>query len=171
MTLKVTDNDHIQGVKNAPIELIEYADFQCPYCRKANYIVKNLQEKLGSDLKFVFRHFPLAELHANAVHSAIAAEAAGKQGEFWRMHDLLFDNQEYLQDYNLVEYAQQIGLDISHFEADFESDECYRKVQNDYENGLKAGVQGTPTFFINGQRFEGNWMNPEFAEFLESYVE
>ncbi len=170
MAIKINDSDHILGPKNAPVELVEYADYQCPYCKKAHYIIKNLKEKMGDNLTFVFRNFPLSELHANAVDAAIAAEAAAKQGKFWEMNDLLFENQVYLNDYNLIEYAEELQLDISVFQSDFSSEECYQKVQNDYETGIKNGVQGTPTFFINGQRFEGNWTTPEFIEFMESYV-
>ncbi len=170
MNVKLNDTDHVQGAENAPIVLIEYADYQCPYCGKSYYIIKKAQEKLGDKLKFVFRNFPITELHENAVSAAIAAEAAGKQGKFWEMHDMLFENQQYLNEYNIMEYAQKLNLDISRFESDYDSVDCVTKVQNDLNSGLELGVQGTPTFFINGQRFEGNWMDPDFIDRLKSYA-
>lgn len=171
MAIIVNEKEHIQGPLSAPVELVVYADFQCPYCRKANYVVKNIQEQLGDELMFVFRNFPLIELHENALRAALAAEAAGKQGKFWKMHDMLFDNQRYLNDASLMKYAQKLNLDISKFEADIESSECLRKVQHDYDNGLQNGVESTPTFFINGKRFEGNWMDEDFVEFLHSFAD
>ncbi len=170
MELKITNRDHFQGSASAPVELVEYADFQCPYCSKAYYIIKQIREDLKDDLRFVFRNFPIPQLHVNAVHAALAAEAAGKQGKFWEMHDLLFENQEYLNDYNLWEYAEEINLDVSRFEADFTSKECFQKVQNDYDGGLEMGVQSTPAFFINGERYEGDWTTYEFISHLKSYV-
>ncbi|MDR2954489.1 MAG: DsbA family protein, partial [Prevotella sp.] len=97
-------DDHVQGKPNAPVELIEYGDYQCPYCGKAYYIIKDIQEKMGDNLKFVFRNFPLTDLHEYALHAALASEAAGLQGKFWEMHDTLFENQRYLNDGDIVKY-------------------------------------------------------------------
>lgn len=171
MAIIVNEKEHILGPVSAPIELVEYADFQCPYCRKANYVIKNIREQLGDDLMYVFRNFPLTQLHGNALNAALAAEAAGKQGKFWEMHDMLFNNQQYLLPPSLIEYAQKLKLDISRFEADMESDGCMRRVQFDYDSGRHNGVESTPTFFINGKRFEGNWMDSDFVEFLQSFAE
>ncbi|RHJ82908.1 DsbA family protein [Parabacteroides sp. AM08-6] len=170
MNLHVTNQDHVQGPADAPVELIEYADYQCPYCKKAFYIVKDIQQKMGDKLKFVFRNFPLTDVHQYAVHAALAAEAASGQDKFWEMHDILLENQRELDDAHLIEYAREIGLDVHLFEKDFGKDEYFQKVKSDYESGEKNGVEGTPTFFVNGQRFEGNWMSNELIEYLESLL-
>lgn len=170
MALRTTNEDHIQGLANAPIELVEYGDFQCPYCKKAYYIVKEIQQELGDNLKFVFRNFPLTDLHPHAMHAAIAAETAAQQGKFWNMHDILFENQKFLDDSYLMQYAKIIGLNPQRFEEDFGNDKSYAKVKKDYESGEENGVEGTPTFFINGQLYEGNWMESEFKEYMKSLI-
>ncbi len=170
MSIQINDKDHIQGNPNAPVELIEYADFQCPYCKQAYYILREVKRQLGSNLKFVFRNFPLPELHPYAIHAAIAAETAAKQGKFWEMHNMLFEKQENLQDNHLLQYAKQIGLDVALFEKEFGEDESVQKVKEDYESGIKNGVEGTPTFFINGEKFEGNWMDPQFINYLQTFI-
>lgn len=170
MYLEVNKNDHIQGPANAPIELIEYADYQCPYCRQAYYIVKDIQKQFGDKVRFVFRNFPLTELHSHALHAAIAAEIAASHGKFWEMHDLLFENQNVLDDYYLLEYAKKLGIKPHEFETDFSKDRFYQKVKDDYDSGLENNVQGTPTFFVNGEVFDGNWMTSEFTEYLESLI-
>jgi len=170
MSLKITQTDHVQGSADAAVELIEYADYQCPYCRQAYYILREVKRQLGNDLKLVFRNFPLPELHPYAVHAAIAAEIANDYGKFWEMHDMLFENQEYLDDSHLLSYAKKIGLDPSKFEAGYEDDTYYNKVNSDYTSGIQNGVEGTPTFFINGEKFEGNWMNPSFIDYLKSMI-
>jgi protein-disulfide isomerase len=169
--VKVTSADHVQGPANAPIVLVEYGDFQCPYCGQAYYIVKNLQKQLGDKLQFIFRNFPLEDLHPRALHAAIAAETAAIDGKFWEMHDILFENQRHLDDRSLVEYAQKIGLDPAKFEKDFGNEAVQEKVSDDVESGAKAGVEGTPYFFVNGILFEGNWTNNDFLEYLKSVIE
>jgi protein-disulfide isomerase len=164
------ENEHVQGASNAPVELVEFADFECPYCGKAYYVVKKAQQELGNNLKFIFKNFPLTEMHPYALHAAVAAEAAGAQGKFWEMHDILFENQDSLEDSDILTYAKEIGLDIARFEKDFGMDEYYEKVKNDYNSGIKKGVNGTPTFFINGKKYEGNWMSYEFIDYLKSLV-
>jgi len=170
MSLTTNPQDHIKGNPNASIELIEYADYQCPYCGQAYYILEKIQKELGDKLKFVFRNFPIPQLHPYAVHAAIAAEAAGAQGKFWEMHDILFENQKNLDDNHLVEYAGQIGLDIKRFEEDSSNDQYFQKVNTDYEGGIKLGIQGTPTFFINQKMYEGDWSYPSFIAYLKSLL-
>ncbi len=170
MGLHINKEDHVQGDKNAPVVRIEYGDFQCPYCRKAHYIVKGIQKELGDKVAFVFRNFPLTDLHPNALHAAIAAEVAGAQGKFWEMYDILFENQKFLDDSYLMQYAKIVGLNANEFEQDFEEDEFYDKVKDDYESGEHNGVEGTPTFFINGKLFEGNWMDPGFVEHVKKAI-
>lgn len=170
MSLNLTNNDHVQGRKDAPIELIEYADYQCSYCKKAYHIIKAAQDKLGDNLKFVFRNFPLQELHPNAVHAAIAAEVLADYGKFWEMHDILFENQANLSDRDLLKYAEEIALEPAEFEKEFSNPKYFNKVKTDFNSGVKNGVEGTPTFFINGKKYEGNWMEPEFITHLESLL-
>lgn len=170
MAISLNDSDHIQGPINALIELVEYGDYECPYCSKAYYIVKQIQKELGCDLKFVFRNFPLTEMHPYALHAAIAAEAAAAQGKFWEMHDILFENQEHLDDSYLLQYAKAIGLDIKTFEEAFDKDEYYQKIKNDYSSGIDNGVEGTPTFYVNGKIYKGDWMDSKFLQDLKEII-
>lgn len=171
MSLVLTSYDHVQGKKDAIVEIIEYVDYQCPYCKQAYYILREVKRQLGDNLRFIVRNFPLSELHPHALHAAIATETAGGQNKFWEMHDMLFENQENLEDSHLIRYAEKIGLDLKRFEKDFGSDLYYHKVNADYESGERNGVDSTPTFFINGKKFEGNWMNPQFIEYLKALAE
>ena len=170
MAIKITSKDHIQGKEDASVVLIEYGDYQCPYCGKAFYSVKEAQKELGDNLKFIFRNFPLTEIHEHALHAAISAETASDQGKFWEMHDILFQNQNDLDDDSLIKYAEKIGLNTSKFEDDFTKNEHFQKVKEDYDSGIENGVQGTPAFFINGKLFEGNWSDSEFIEYLKKLV-
>jgi protein-disulfide isomerase len=149
--------DHVRGDADAPVELVEYADFECPYCGLAHPIVQELERRMGQLFTFAFRHFPLAQVHPHARTAACAAEAAGAQGRFWEMHDILFDNQQHLTDRDLLAYAQALDLDIRRFVADMGSAEVAQKVRDDFMSGVRSGVNGTPTFFINGQRHDGSY--------------
>lgn len=153
----VNQHDHTQGPTDAPITLVEYADFQCPYCGQADGIVKELQQRLGDKLRFVFREFPLTDIHEHALHAAQVAEAAGAQGKFWPMHDYLFEHQRKLDDRHLMQYAQEIGLDMEQFTQAVNNDSLIEHIQADMESGERSGVHGTPTFFINGELFQGSW--------------
>jgi protein-disulfide isomerase len=151
----VSANDHLQGPKNAPVTLVEYGDYECPYCGEAYPIVKALQKRVGDQLQFVFRNFPLAEAHPHAEHAAEAAEAAGAQGKFWEMHDLLYENQAALEDEDLVRYANALRLDVPRFVKEMQSHHYTERVRADFSSGVRSGVNGTPTFFINGSRHNG----------------
>lgn len=166
----VNEKDHFQGPADAPIVLVEYGDYQCPHCGRAYPIIKKIQKKLGNNLKFVFRNFPLAEIHPDATHAAIATEAAADQGKFWEMHDIIFENQGELEDADLIGYAQKLGIDVAKFEADFEKDEHQEKVEDDFESGVRSGVNGTPTFFINGEKYNDSWDERTLLENLESLL-
>lgn len=155
LIIQPNNEDHIQGKDKSSITLVEYGDFQCPYCRESYPIVKEIQKIKGDVLRFVFRNFPLSEIHSYALHAAYAAEAAGKQNKFWEMHDILFENQENLKDSDLRLYSEKLSLDMDQFTKDMNSDEVAKKVQTDIMGGIKSGVNGTPTFFINGIRFDG----------------
>lgn len=170
MSLHVTEKDHILGPAEAPIEIVEYADYQCPYCKKAFYIMQDILKEQGDNIRFVFRNFPLEEVHPYALHAAIAAEAASGQGKFWEMHDILLENQKELDDAHLIEYARIIDMDVKKFRHDFSLESYARKVQEDYASGEKNGVDSTPTFFVNGRMYEGNWTTAEFPEYLRSLL-
>jgi protein-disulfide isomerase len=149
------DRDHIKGSADAPIELVEYGDFECPHCGRAAAVVNELTAELGERLRFAFRHFPLSKMHPHARMAAQAAEAAGAQGKFWEMHDLLFAKASALEPQNLVEYAVLLELDILRFESELTSEKYAGRVQEDVASGVRSGVNGTPTFFVNGKRHNG----------------
>ena len=157
LALPDPERDHIYGSANGSIKLLEYGDYQCPFCGAAHPIVKEIQRRLGDDLLFAFRHFPLTNIHPHAEHASEAAEAAGAQGNFWGMHDLLFENQGALQDENLVEYAAELGLDQTRLNREVTSEVYARRIREDFKNGVRGGVNGTPTFFINGERYDGEF--------------
>ena len=147
--------DHTQGNEQAAVKLVEYGDYQCPYCGDAYSIVKEIQSTFGDQILFVFRNFPLQEAHRYANIASQAAEAAGNQGKFWEMHDAIYENQKQLNDDFLEYLAEKLGLDMEQFEHDLNSEEISAKVENDFESGVRSGVNGTPSFFINGVKFDG----------------
>ena len=157
LTLAVGDRDHVQGSPHAAVTLVEYGDYECPHCGRAYPIVKEVQRRLGADLRFVFRNFPLSEMHPHAQHAAEAAEAAAVDGRFWEMHDALFEHQHALDDRHLIEYATAIGLDGAGFRERLASRAHAARVREDFLSGVKSGVNGTPTFFINGTRYDDSW--------------
>jgi protein-disulfide isomerase len=161
LTPAVSDEDHAAGPADAPVTLVEYGDYECPYCGMAYPIVKALQRELGPSLRFVFRNFPLAEVHPHARHAAQAAEAAAAQGKFWEMHDMLFEHQHALEDTDLIEYARSLGLDAERVAQELEAGTHAKRVRDDFRNGMRSGVNGTPTFFINGARYDGSWMHEQ----------
>lgn len=163
----VSPQDHIYGQPDAVIELLEYGDFQCPYCGRAFPIVKRIQEALGEHLKFVFRNFPLTKIHPLAKTAALATEAAGKQGKYWEMHHMIFENQRRIFKTALLEYASHIDLNLLQFELDLDNVALIDKVESDFESGLRSGVNATPTFFINGEKYTGNWEGGDLETFLQ----
>jgi len=157
LTLPLSSRDHMQGSPLAPVILVEYGDYECPLCGQAYLVVKEVQRLLGKQLCFVFRNFPLSAAHPHAEHAAEAAEAAGAQNAFWPMHDTLFENQDALEDENLAEYAAELGLDTMRFNLEMASGRYAARVREDFLSGVRSGVNGTPTFFINGIRHDGAW--------------
>jgi protein-disulfide isomerase len=157
LTPPVSERDHIEGNPKAATTLVEYGDYECPHCGHAFPIIKRVQQAMGDDLRFVFRNFPLSQVHPFAESAAEAAEAAAAQGKFVQMHDLIFENQDRLEPNDLVAYARQAGLDITRFEQDMESGAYSERVREDFMSGVRSGVNGTPTFFINGNRYEDSW--------------
>lgn len=147
--------DHIRGPVDAPVTLVEYGDFQCPYCAAAHPVVEAVRAEMGEEMRLVFRHFPLRTVHPRAEIAAEAAEAAGAQGRFWPMHDLLFDDNIHLGPNDLVARAEALELQIERFEAELSAHVHAERVHDDFLSGVYSGVQGTPTFFINGWRHQG----------------
>jgi protein-disulfide isomerase len=168
LTPPVNRNDHIQGNSHAPLTLVEYGDYQCPHCGHAYPIIKQVQRELGDRLRFVYRNFPLSEAHPDAFNAAVAAEAASLQNRFWEMHDVIFENQEALSWTDLFAYAQSIGLDVQSFEEDVQKKEIAEKVEADFESGIRSGVNGTPSFFINGEKYEGSWEATDLIGYLNA---
>ena len=146
---------HRLGNVDAPLELVQYGDFLCEYCAAVYPAIKELVEKLGNNIRFVFRHFPLHSVHPLAVEAAKAAEAAARQGKFWYMHDMIFENQKYLLRSSFSGFAEAIDLDLKSFEESRGHKSLLQNVVNDFESGHKLGVNYTPAFFINGKRYNG----------------
>jgi protein-disulfide isomerase len=166
----VNEHDHRLGPATAAVTLVEYGDYECPYCGAAYPVTKELRRMLGDDLQFVYRHFPLSQIHPRAFTAALAAEAAGAQGRFWEMHELLYANQQRLDRGSLPLYAQALGLDLERFARDVDERTYEPKVRSDFLGGVRSGVNGTPTFFINGVRHNGNWDLPSLLEAIREAV-
>jgi len=149
------DYDHIRGPLDAAVTLVEYGDMECPYCSRAEPVVRELLAEFGDDLRFVFRHYPLQDVHPHAQIAAEATEAADEQGAFWEMHDLLFSHQDALEAKHLLQYAADLGLDVERFKRDLRERRHERRILEDVAGAERSGVSGTPTFFINGQRVHG----------------
>jgi len=157
LTLPDPERDHTSGSADGLIRLLEYGDYECPFCGEVQPIIKEIQKRLGDDLLFAFRNFPLTNIHPHAEHAAEAAEAAGAQGNFWGMHDILFENQRALEDENLAAYAAELGLDETRVIREVTSSVYAQRIREDFRSGARGGVNGTPTFFINGDRYDGEF--------------
>ena len=157
LTMPVGARDHVQGPADARVTLVEYGDYECPHCGRAYPIVKDVQRRLGSKMRFVFRNFPLSESHPHAQHAAEAAEGTAAGGRFWEMHDTLFEHQEALDDIHLVRYAAKLGLDAKTFEQELHAHKHKARVREDFMSGVRSGVNGTPTFYINGERHDDSY--------------
>lgn len=152
---EISAQDHIQGPIDAPMMVVEYGDYQCPFCAAAYPAVKRLQQRLGDRLGYVFRHFPLSQLHPYAIQTSEAAEAAGAQGRFWEMHALLFENQDHFEPAALTAYARALDLDLPQFADDLAQHRFLKKIRRDFMGGARSGVNGTPSFFLNGFLYRG----------------
>lgn len=157
LTRPLTNIDHITGPANAAVTLVEYGDYECPYCGMTHPIVKDILRYFDNQLRFAYRHFPLSRIHPHAESAAEAAEAAGAQGSFWPMHDLLFEHQNALEYRDLLAYAAALNLDLRRFSVELETGVHTARVREDFLSGVHSGVNGTPTFFINGARYDGNF--------------
>jgi protein-disulfide isomerase len=168
LTAPVTEGrDHVQGPSIAPVTLVQYGDYECPYCGEAYPIIKEVQAKMGERLRFVFRNFPISTSHPHAEHAAEAAEAADAQGKFWEMHDLLYEKQKRLGDEDLHVYAGQLGLDIERFDKEMDDHVHADRVHEDFMSGVRSGVNGTPTFYVNGVRHDDSYEADVLLDALE----
>jgi protein-disulfide isomerase len=155
LTAPVSERDHVEGRPDARVTLVEYGDFECPSCGQAYVVIKEAQRAFGLNLRFVFRHFPLKSSHPHALEAARAAEAAASQSRFWAMHDRLFEHQTRLDSESLVNHARAIGLDLDRFRLDLQGREAEVRIREDLLSGSDSEVKGTPSLFINGERYDG----------------
>jgi NhaA family Na+:H+ antiporter len=166
LSLPVTKSDHILGPSDAPITLVEYGDYECPHCRLVHRIIKQLRERLGDKLRYVYRHLPITTVHAQARLAAEAAEAAAAQGKFWEMHDALFDH-DVIDKAHILQYAAAIGLDMEQFQRDLDQHTFADRVEADFRSGIRSGANGTPSFYVNGERYDGAWDLESLLETIE----
>jgi len=155
LSVVVGKGDHTLGPEDAPVTVVEYGDYQCPYCADMHPMLKSIAKSMGAQMRFVFRHMPLIEMHPYAQHAAEAAEAAGAQGKFWEMHDAIFQHQSELGSDLLHKLAVKLKLDIEQFQSDLDARRFRPRVKRDFMGGMRSGVAATPAFFINGKRYEG----------------
>jgi protein-disulfide isomerase len=161
----VSARDHVRGNPNAPIVFVEYGDYQCPHCGRAHEVLTRLERRLGPAMQLAYRNFPLTQIHPRALPAALLAEAAAVQGAFWPMHDLLYENQDALEDEDLSRYAEVLGLDTARLTNDAPA--AHARIREDVASGARSGVNGTPTFFLNGVRYDGPWWDEaHFASVL-----
>jgi protein-disulfide isomerase len=166
--MPVSERDHRQGPESATVTLVQYGDYECPYTRQSTWVVQAIQQQLGDQLRFVFRNFPLIEIHPHALHAAQAAEAAAVQGKFWQMHDYIFHHQHTLENADLEQFAEAVGLDRQQFARDMAEQYALDRIEEDMESGERSGVQGTPTFYINGVLYRGSWEHEALLAALQA---
>jgi protein-disulfide isomerase len=164
----VSPGDHAIGPANARVTVVEYGDFECPNCKQAAPAVKLLLDRFARRIRFVYRHFPLEEVHPHALLAAQAAESAGAQGRFWQMHDLLFDNQAHLKPNQLRGYAERLQLDMARYTADMKDQVYLQRVREHLQSGRDSGVRHTPTFFVNRDIHDVSFGMPRLFEVVET---
>ena len=157
LTQPIGPRDHVLGPSDAPVTMVEYSDYECPFCGQAHQIVASVLSTVGDLVRYVPRHFPLSQIHPHALLAAQAAEAAGAQGMFWPMHSTLFENQDALDPEALMVYADALGMNVPRFTEDLRNGVHLPKVQDDFRSGVRSGVNGTPTFFVDGVRLDRGW--------------
>jgi protein-disulfide isomerase len=161
------ETDHIRGSIDAPISIVEYGDYECPYTGMAYPIVKKIMKKFNDKVYFVFRNFPLNEIHPHALHAAEAAEAASAQDKFWQMHDYLFEHQDALDDIHLSNYAKKMNLDIDRFRKETLGHVYTSLIDKSIKSGIDSRVEGTPTFFLNNIHYDDSWDLKTFSNNLQ----
>jgi protein-disulfide isomerase len=170
LSIPVGPHDHSSGTADAKLTVVEYGDYQCPYCGQAYPIVKKLQKEFGDDLRFIFRNFPLSDMHPHAEAAAEVAEAVALQGKFWEIHDTIYENQRDLSSEALARYITEVGADVGQVAKDIKSGAPRQRVEADFEGAIRSGANGTPTFFVNGERYDGSWMYDPFSEYLKELL-
>ena len=158
------------GKPQAPVRILEYGDYECPFCGKAYYVIEQLLQEKGDSFCFGFRQFPLVDVHPHALSAAMDAEAAGRQRKFWEMHAALFENQSLLDEEYVLGYAREIGLDMESFLKDIESEEIEARIQEDIDSGVENGVGSTPAFFINGQLYDGPYDYGILSRIIDAFA-
>ena len=166
----VGPNDHRRGGAAAPVTLVEYGDFECPQCAEAYPIVKEIEDKLADKLQFVFRHFPITSAHPHAQRAAEAAEWAAAQGRFWDMHDGLYRRRAQLSEPVILAIAGELGLDAAGLRQSWATHAHFQRIKDDFRGGLRSEVAGTPTFFIQGVRYDGKWDRDSLERALAAAV-
>jgi protein-disulfide isomerase len=170
LAVPVSERDHSQGPATPAVTLVQYGDYECPYTRRSTWVVQAIQQELGDQVRFVYRNFPLTQIHPHALHAALAAEAAAAQGKFWEMHDYLFHHQHMLEDADLAQFAEVVGLDRQQYARDMAEQRGLARIEEDVESGERSGVQGTPTFFINGVLYRGSWEQDALLAALQATI-
>ena len=170
LTVAVSAVDHTLGPAHAPVTMVEYGDFECPSCKQAAPAVKLLLDRFAGRIRFVYRHFPQEEVHPHALHAAQDAEAAGGQGKFWQMHDLLFDNQRHLKLPQLRSYAERLELDLARYDFEMDDEVYLQRVREQVDSGIQSGVRATPTFFINGVLHDASYGLQSLAQGVEALL-
>lgn len=165
------ERDHIRGPNDAPLTMVEYGDYECPFCARAHPVTEQIIDRLGADLRFAYRQFPLSTIHPHAVLAAESAEAAGSQGRFWEMHGALYADQRRLEPEDLLARADVLGLDVRRLADDLRAHAQRDKVNADFLSGVHSGVNGTPTFFVNGRRHDGPADLPSLMESLRTALQ
>jgi protein-disulfide isomerase len=166
LSIPVGPDDHASGPADAKLVVVEYGDYQCPYCGQAYPIVERLRQEFADSMRFVFRNLPLADVHPHAEAAAEVAEAVALQGKFWEIHDTLFENQRDLSDAALRRYIVDVGADVDQAMKEVADGGPGERVEADFEGAIRSGANGTPTFFVNGVRYDGSWMFEPFSEYL-----
>lgn len=168
LVLPVSARDHVLGPADAPVTLVEYGDFECPNCRAAHEVLCRVLGRVGDRVRMVWRHFPMENTHPHARAAALASEAAAAQGRFWPMHDRLLDGQGALEPEDLAEHAAAAGLDVDRFARDLRAGTGAERIREDFSTGVRSGVNGTPTFFVNGLRHDGGYEYGPLLAAIES---
>jgi protein-disulfide isomerase len=171
LSIPVGPEDHSRGPLDAKLTVVEYGDYQCPYCGQAYPIVEQLFNEFADSMRLVFRNLPLAEVHPHAEAAAEVAEAVALQGKFWEIHDTLFENQRDLSAGALLRYVNDVGADAERATSDIARGAPKQRVEADFEGAIRSGANGTPTFFVNGVRYDGSWMYEPFAAYLSQLLE
>ena len=171
LSIPVGPDDHSRGPLDAKLTVVEYGDYQCPYCGQAYPIVEQLLSTFADSMRLIFRNLPLADMHPHAEAAAEMAEAVALQGKFWEIHDALYENQRDLSDASILRYVEGVGADVDEATKAVAGGGPRQRVETDFEGAIRSGANGTPTFFVNGVRYDGSWMYEPFSEYLSELLD